>query len=161
LDQIHDGGLTPPKIMPRPQEPRSLKTDQRTDQVAGQTGLSSNSRRVIVDGFELAGSVGIYEHERRARQPLVVSLGLTIIDNYDGHSDNIEDVYDYDIAINAIRNSVESGHINLLETLAERIAAICLSDPRVLAIDVRIEKPTVLTACRSVGIEIHREKTSA
>ncbi|HUS96599.1 MAG TPA: dihydroneopterin aldolase [Hyphomicrobiaceae bacterium] len=116
------------------------------------------SRRVIVDRFELTGSVGIYEHERRARQPLVVSLGLTVFDDYDGHSDKIENVYDYDLAIEAIRSSVENGHINLLETLAERIAEACLSDPRVLSADVRIEKPAVLPACRSVGIEIHRSR---
>lgn len=115
-------------------------------------------RRVIVEGFELAGSVGVYEHERRARQPLVVSLSLWVADDYDGRSDKLSDVYDYDVAINAIRDSVESGHINLLETLAERIAEACLADQRVLALDVRVEKPAVLPACRSVGIEIHRRR---
>ena len=117
-------------------------------------------RRVIVEGFELAGSVGVYEHERRARQPLVVSLNIWVADDYDGQSDRLSDVYDYDIAINAIRDSVENGHINLLETLAERIAEACLADPRVLALDVRVEKPAVLPACRSVGIEIHRGRRS-
>jgi 7,8-dihydroneopterin aldolase/epimerase/oxygenase len=116
-------------------------------------------RRVIVEGFELAGSVGVYEHERRARQPLVVSLGLIVIDDYDGRSDRLGDVYDYDLAIEAIRLSVENGHINLLETLAERIAEACLADTRVLSVDVRIEKPAVLPACRSVGIEIRRLRT--
>ena len=81
-------------------------------------------------------------------------------DDYDGQSDRLSDVYDYDIAINAIRDSVENGHINLLETLAERIAEACLADPRVLALDVRVEKPAVLPACRSVGIEIHRGRRS-
>lgn len=119
-------------------------------------GRHATARRIIVDGFELAGSVGVYEHERRARQPLVVSLNLWVVDDYDGRSDRLGDVYDYDIAIEAIRSSVESGHINLLETLAERIAHACLEDERVLAVDVRVDKPAVLPACRSVGIEIHR-----
>jgi len=122
--------------------------------------LGPGQRRVLVEGFELAGSVGVYEHERRARQPLVVSLNLIVIDDYDGRSDRLGDVYDYDIAIEAIRMSVENGHINLLETLAERIAAACLGDNRVISAGVRIEKPAVLPACRSVGIEIFRTRRS-
>lgn len=119
-------------------------------------GRHAAARRIIVDGFELAGSVGVYEHERQARQPLVVSLNLWVVDDYDGRSDRLGDVYDYDVAIEAIRTSVENGHINLLETLAERIAQACLEDERVLAVDVRVDKPAVLPACRSIGIEIHR-----
>lgn len=113
-------------------------------------------RRVFVEGYELTGSVGVYDHERNARQPLVVSLNLTVADDYDGVSDRLDDVYDYDVAIGAIQASVEAGHINLLETLAERIATTCLADSRVLAIGVRIEKPAVLPDCRSIGIEICR-----
>ena len=115
-------------------------------------------RRVIVEGFELAGSVGVYEHERHVRQPLVVSLALSILDDYDGRSDKLGDVYDYDLAIGAIRNAVENGHINLLETLAERIASACLADARVVNVDVRVEKPAILPACRSIGIEIRRTR---
>lgn len=124
--------------------------------MANAGGRHGAARRIIVDGFELAGSVGVYEHERQARQPLVVSLNLWVVDDYDGRSDRLGDVYDYDVAIDAIRTSVESGHINLLETLAERIAQACLEDERVLAVDVRVDKPAVLPACRSIGIEIHR-----
>ena len=57
-----------------------------------------------------------------------------------------------------IAKLVQSGHVNLIETLAERIAANCLADPRVLSIRVRIEKPDALPSCRSVGIEIERRR---
>lgn len=113
-------------------------------------------RRVFVEALELMGSIGVYEHEHRDRQLIVVSLTLDVIDTYDGQSDRLADVYDYDIAIAAIRETVESGHFNLIETLAEIIASEVLADPRVLAARVRIEKPAVLTACRSIGIEIER-----
>lgn len=113
-------------------------------------------RRVFVEGYKLTGSVGVYAHEKQKRQPLVVSLNLIVADDYDGVSDRLEDVYDYDRAIAAIDASVEAGHLNLLETLAERIATACLADPRVLTATVRIEKPAVLTESSSVGIEICR-----
>ncbi len=114
------------------------------------------TRRVLVEGYELIGSVGVYEHERRYEQRIVVSLELDVLDHYDGVSDQLGGVYDYDHAISAVRGTVESRHFNLLETLAERIAETCLEHPHVLALKVRIAKPDILIACRAVGIEIHR-----
>ena len=116
------------------------------------------SRRVFVHDYELIGSVGVYEHERRYEQRIVVSLDIDVDDDYDGASDELAGVYDYDHAIQAVRQTVESGHFNLLETLAERIARACLLSPSVTGIRVRIAKPDVLIACRAVGIEIARRK---
>ena len=115
-------------------------------------------RRVFVRGLELIGSIGIYEHEKRYEQRIVVSLDLAVRDDYDGHSDRIGDVYDYDLAIGAIKHIVASGHFNLLETLAERIAETCLTNDVVVRVAVRLEKPDVLPSCRAVGIEIVRSR---
>jgi dihydroneopterin aldolase len=122
--------------------------------VAGAIG----TRRVLVEGYELIGSVGVYEHERRYEQRIVVSLELDVLDHYDGVSDQLDDVYDYDHAITSVRATVESRHFNLLETLAERIAESCLEHAHVTAVKVRIAKPDILIACRAVGIEIHRAR---
>lgn len=116
------------------------------------------TRRVFVRGLELIGSIGIYEHEKRYEQRVVVSLDLAVRDDYAGTTDRIDDVYDYDHAIKAVKATVASGHFNLIETLAERIASACLEDRKVLSARVRIEKPDVLPACRGVGIEIVRPR---
>lgn len=116
------------------------------------------SRRVFVRGLELVGSIGIYEHERRYEQRVVVSLDLLVRDTYDGHSEQIGDVYDYDKAIAAVKSTIAARHYNLIETVAERIAEACLSDPMILVARVRIEKPDVLPACRGIGIEIVRAR---
>lgn len=123
--------------------------------------LQQRARGVFIEKLELMGSIGVYEHEHRDRQPVVVSLNLNVIDTYDGTSDKLVDVYDYDIAIRAIRETVAAGHYNLIETLAEAIARMVLTDKRVASARVRIEKPAVLTACRSIGIEIERERVIA
>ena len=122
---------------------------------------SKRARGVFIEKLELMGSIGVYEHEHRDRQPVVVSLNLGVIDTYDGASDKLIDVYDYDIAIRAVRETVAAGHYNLIETLAEAIARVVLADERVASARVRIEKPAVLTACRSIGIEIERERGTA
>ncbi|MBU2534285.1 MAG: dihydroneopterin aldolase [Alphaproteobacteria bacterium] len=126
--------------------------------MAAEMALSQRTRTVFIDRLELMGSIGVYEHERRDRQPVVISLDLAVIDTYDGTSEKLVDVYDYDIAIGAIREQVARGHYNLIETLAETIARCVLADRRVMNARVRIEKPAVLSACRSVGIEIERSK---
>jgi 7,8-dihydroneopterin aldolase/epimerase/oxygenase len=122
------------------------------------SAVMPKTRRVFIEGFELIGRVGVYEHERRYEQRLVISLDLEVADNYDGVSDELDGVYDYDHAISAVRTTVESRHFNLLETLAESIAHETLGHPDVLAVKVRIAKPDILIACRSVGIEIERRK---
>jgi dihydroneopterin aldolase len=121
-------------------------------------GPEHGTRRIFVEALELVGSVGVYELERRYEQRIVVTLELTVSDGYDGHSDELALVYDYDRAIAAIRSTVEGSHFNLLETLAERIAETCLADGRVLEARVRIAKPDVLPACRAVGVEICRRR---
>lgn len=120
-----------------------------------------SERSIFIRGLELIASVGVYEHEKRYEQLLVVSLLLTVDDQYDGISDRLEHVYDYDAAITAVKSTVAEGHVHLIETLAERIAARCLVDSRVLKIKVRIEKPDVLPACRGIGIEIERRSGEA
>jgi dihydroneopterin aldolase len=123
-----------------------------------EAALLRSARRVFVRGLELIGSVGVYEHEKRCEQRVVVSLDLAVQDDYDGRSDQLDHVYDYDLAVNAVKSTVQSDHFNLIETLAERIADACLADRRVLAACVRVEKPDVLPSCRAVGIEIRRSR---
>ncbi|MCL4767366.1 MAG: dihydroneopterin aldolase [Hyphomicrobiaceae bacterium] len=118
----------------------------------------AGSRRVFVRGLELIGSVGVYEHEHRYEQRIVVSLALEVQDGYDGTSDELSAVYDYDLAIRAVKVAIGSGHFNLIETLAERIAQSCLADRRVLKARVRLEKPDVLPSCAGVGIEVERSR---
>lgn len=115
-------------------------------------------RRVFVRDLELMASVGVYEMEKRYEQRVIVSVDLLVVDDYDGQSDSLSAVLDYGAVVGGIRAIVEGGHTNLLETLAERIAARCLGDPRVVRAVVRLEKPDIVPGCRAVGIEIMRDR---
>ena len=121
-------------------------------------GASKPLRRVFVRDLELMASVGVYEMEKRYEQRLVVSLDLWVLDDYDGRSDALGDVLDYAAVVARVRAIVETGHTNLLETLAERIATACLADARVETVVVRLEKPDIVPGCRNVGIEIVRRR---
>jgi dihydroneopterin aldolase len=72
-----------------------------------------------------------------------------------GH-DDLARVVDYEAIVNRVRAVVAAGHVNLVETLAERIAETCLADPRIVAARVRVEKLDVFADAASAGVEIER-----
>jgi dihydroneopterin aldolase len=116
-------------------------------------------RLVFVRDLEIVVSVGVLEHEKRYEQRILISADLIVRDGYDGRSDRLEQVLDYGKLIDGITLLVQSGHFNLIETLAERVAAYCLGDPRVESVRVRVEKPDIMPSCRSVGVEVERRRT--
>jgi 7,8-dihydroneopterin aldolase/epimerase/oxygenase len=122
------------------------------------TPATRELRRVFVRDMEIMASVGIFEVEKRYEQRIVVSIDLDVVDTYDGVSEQITDVLDYSRVVHGVEQLVQSTHFKLIETLAERIAAQCLVDARVMAVLVRIEKPDIMPGCRSVGIEIKRHR---
>ena len=70
--------------------------------------------------------------------------------------DSIANVIDYDHLIDGIEAIVESGHINLVETLADLIGDFCMADSRVTNAKIRVEKLEAFTQAASTGIEIER-----
>jgi len=118
----------------------------------------SGRRRVLIRDMEIVASVGVFEHEKRYEQRIVVSLELDVEDEYDGRSDRLEHVLDYAAIVEGTVRLVQAEHVHLIETLAERIAGLCLDDARVVAVKVKVEKPDVLPQVRSVGIEIERTR---
>lgn len=112
------------------------------------------SRRVFVRELEVMAEIGIHEHEIGCKQPVIVSLDLEVDDNAAPLGDRIDTVLNYEGLVNLVESTVARGHINLVETLAELLAAGCLEDPRTLCVHVRIEKPQAFSNARSVGVEL-------
>ena len=66
----------------------------------------------------------------------------------------------YEHIVADIKSILKSGHIDLLETLGEKIVDLCFTDERVMTIKLKLEKLEVFKETRSVGIEIFRKKNS-
>ena len=115
--------------------------------------------RLFVRDLVLSARIGVHQHERIADQRVRINLELEVkappVIN-----DDLENVVCYGEIMTGIRHVVGAGHVNLAETLAERIAAMCLIDRRVLSAKVRIEKLDVFAEAASVGIEIERRRSS-
>jgi 7,8-dihydroneopterin aldolase/epimerase/oxygenase len=119
---------------------------------------ASGRRHVFVRDLEIMARLGIYEHEREKPQRIIVNIDLSVFEGKGPEGDDISSVVSYEIVVRKVEEIVASGHINLVETMAEQIAASCLKDKRVLAARVRIEKPDVFPNARSVGVEIERAR---
>lgn len=119
--------------------------------------LATGVRQVFVRDLVLPALIGIYEHEKTGPQRVRINLDLEVEDG-PPEAGEIESVVSYEPLVLATRDILAAGHIALLETLAEQLAAECLSDPRVRLARVRVEKLDAFPEAESVGIEIIRTR---
>ena len=116
----------------------------------------SRVRHVFVRDLECMALIGIYEQEKIKAQRIIVNIDLSVSESDGPMSDDISHVVSYEIIAKKVESMLAEGHINLVETLCEKIAQSCLKDKRVLAARVRVEKPDIISNARSVGVEIER-----
>lgn len=114
-------------------------------------------RHVFIRDLTLAARIGVHAHEHEAPQRVRLNLDLAVREDAPPLNDRLETVVCYEAIVTRVRSIVADGHVNLVETLAERVADICLQDRRVRSVRVRIEKLDVFPDAASVGVEIDRE----
>jgi 7,8-dihydroneopterin aldolase/epimerase/oxygenase len=113
-------------------------------------------RHVFVRDLEVLARIGIYEQEKTAAQRIIVNIDLSVEESPGPMPDDIGHVVSYEIIVKKVEQIIADGHVGLVETLCEKIAAACLRDKRVVAARVRVEKPDIIANARSVGVEIER-----
>lgn len=128
-----------------------------TTEMAVASGLS-RTRRIFLKNFTTSVSIGIHESEKQAKQRVIVNVDLFLDPEGKVVRDHIDETVDYDFVRKEIAELAEGFHFNLQETFCERILAICLARPGVIAARVSSEKLDVYPDCESVGFEIFRAK---
>lgn len=120
---------------------------------------------MFIRDLVLPASIGVHAHEHAAPQRIRINLDLAVVDERDPKvswpavgRDDLARVVDYEAIANRIRALVAGGHVQLVETLAERLAETCLSDPRILTVRIRVEKLDVFADATSAGVEIERRR---
>jgi 7,8-dihydroneopterin aldolase/epimerase/oxygenase len=97
--------------------------------------------RIALTGLRVRGHHGVYDVERRDGQDFVVDVTLELDTSAAAKSDDVTETVHYGELADALAAVVAGEPVNLLETLAERLAAVCLADSRVTAADVTVHKP--------------------
>ncbi len=104
--------------------------------------------------------LGIHRHEKGSRQRVRINLELSVIDSGPPPDDHIDQVVCYEDIANDVRKLLDGPHVNLVETLAEKIASLCFKDQRVSGVKVRVDKLDVFDDAESVGVAIERIRSS-
>lgn len=116
--------------------------------------------RIYIRDLTLRCIIGIYPRERTVKQRVVINVAMDGDLRKAGRTDRIEDTIDYKALKKAIVQRVERSSFNLIESLADRIAALCLAARGVKRVTVTVDKPGALRFARSVAVEVTRRRTN-
>jgi len=114
--------------------------------------------RLLIKDLVLPARIGVHAHEKGAPQRVRINAVLEIDDQAVPTDDDISKVVSYEHVVTRIKALTAGEHINLVETLAEKIAEICLADRRVERARITVEKLDVEPDAAAVGIEIVRRR---
>lgn len=114
------------------------------------------SDKVFILGLRAEAVIGCYDWEREIRQPLEFDLELATDASKAAATDAIEDALDYAAISQRVIAEVEYSSFQLLETLAEHLAAMILQEFGVSWLQLRVMKPTAVPDADGVGLVIER-----
>ncbi len=118
-----------------------------------------SSTRIFVRGLLIQASIGVHPHEHEATQPVIIDIELDMGDMVLPEQDRLHETLDYGLVANKAEELALEAHVQLVETLAERIAdwALC-ADARVKRVAVSIAKPQALLKADAAGVEIVKSR---
>jgi dihydroneopterin aldolase len=119
------------------------------------------SDQLAVRGIEVFAHHGVFDFERRDGQLFVIDLVLSIDTAAAAATDDLSATVDYGTLVTAVKAAVEQDPVDLIETLAQRIADVCLGYEGVDSVDVTVHKPDapIPATFSDVALTITRRRT--
>ena len=119
------------------------------------------SDQLAVRGIEVHAHHGVFDFERRDGQVFVIDLLLGIDTRPAAATDDLARTVDYGTLVDAVRTAVENDPVDLIETLAQRIADVCLAESQVDWAEITVHKPNapITTTFSDVALTIRRSRT--
>ena len=114
--------------------------------------------QVFISDLIARGIIGVNDWEREKPQEIWINIVLFADLHKAGSSDNIQDSVNYRTVAKKVLAHAETAQRQTVEALAADIARLCLEQPGVQQVRVRVEKPSAVRFSRTVGIEIERSK---
>ena len=116
--------------------------------------------RLAVRGLAIHGHHGVFEHERRDGQEFVIDLVLGVDTRVAARSDDLQDTVDYGTLVDEVRTAVADDPVDLIETLAQRIADVCLRNALIDTVEVTVHKPhaPIQATFEDVALTINRSR---
>ena len=111
---------------------------------------------VFIEDLRIETVIGIYDWERTIKQTIALDIEMAFDNTRPAASDRIEDTLDYKAVSKRLIAFVGESHFGLVETLAERCAAIIREEFGVKWLRLKLSKPGAVTGSRAVGVIIER-----
>lgn len=115
--------------------------------------------RIYIRDLALRCVIGVFPEERRERQDVIINIVMECDHSQAALTDQLEQAVDYKAIKKQVVALVEKSRFQLLETLADRIANVCMENAKVRKVTVTVDKPGALRFARSVAVEITRERS--
>ena len=116
--------------------------------------------KIFLSELKIDTVIGIFEWERRIRQTVVVDLEMSADIAKSAATDDVADTLNYKSIAKRVQKFVANSSFQLVETLAEHIAAIIRDEFSVAWVKVRVNKPGAIRGSKAVGVEIERGEQS-
>ena len=114
--------------------------------------------QVFITDLMARGIIGINGWEREKPQEILINIVLLADLHRVGKSDNIQDSVNYRTVAKKVLAHAETIQRQTVEALAADIARLCLEEPSVQKVRVRVEKPGAVRFSSCVGVEIERAR---
>ena len=114
--------------------------------------------RIRIEGLRFLGLIGVNDWERVARQIIKIDITIHAELNRAIDSDSIDDTINYRTLSQDIQKLVENSRFELIETLADAVANLCLRHPLARRVEVSLHKPGAVRLADSVSVEIIRSQ---
>jgi dihydroneopterin aldolase len=114
--------------------------------------------KIFLTDLRIDTVIGIWEWERKIRQTVAVDLEMAADIRKAAASDQVQDTLNYKKVAKRVQQFVGDSSFQLVETLAEKIAAIIVDEFDVPWVRVRVNKPGAIRGARDVGVVIERGK---
>ena len=111
---------------------------------------------VFIEDLRIETVIGIYDWERRTKQTIALDVEMAFDNRKPAASDAIADTLDYKAVSKRLIAFVEASSFQLVETLAERCAAILREEFGVAWLRLKLSKPGAVRGARAVGVVIER-----
>ncbi len=115
---------------------------------------------IFLHDLKVETVIGIWDWERKIRQTVLIDIDMAADIRKAAASDSVEDTLNYKAVAKRVQQFVEESAFQLVETLAERIAAIVTDEFDVPWVRVRVAKPGAIRGAKDVGILIERGSRS-
>jgi dihydroneopterin aldolase len=114
--------------------------------------------KVFIEALEIECVIGIYDWERKIRQPIVLDIEMGFDNRKPAASDDIADTLDYKAVSKRLIQFVGDSSYGLVETLAEHCCRIILDEFRVEHVRLKLSKPGAVRGARAVGVLLERSR---